>query len=86
MDKAMAAEILRRVRPSVAAIKNEKERKAVADALIASVTGGWESDVEKIIHAAQKNANRAADSGHQTDLDAVQKAYDNLNPHRKENK
>lgn len=86
MDKAMAAEILKRVRPSVAAIKDEKERKAVADALIASVTGGWENDVEKIIHAAQKNANRAVDSGHQTDLDAVQKAYDNLNPHRKENK
>lgn len=86
MDKAMAAEILKRVRPSVAAIKDEKERKAVADALIASVTEGWESDVEKIIHAAQKNAGRAADKAPQADLDAVQKAYDNLNPHRKENK
>ncbi|MCI8661442.1 MAG: DUF2213 domain-containing protein [Lachnospiraceae bacterium] len=86
MDKAVAAAILKQVRPSVAAIKDEKERKAVSDALIACVTGNLEDDTAKIIRAAQKNARRAADSAPKMDLDAIQKAYDSQNPHRKENK
>lgn len=86
MDKAMAAAILKQVRPSVAAIKDEKERKAVSDALIACVTGNFEDDTAKIIQAVQKNARRAADSAPKMDLDAIQKAYDSQNPHRKENK
>ena len=86
MDKAMAAAILKQVRPSVAAIKDEKERKAVSDALIACVTGNLEDDTAKIIQAVQKNARRAADSTPKMDLDAIQKAYDSQNPHRKENK
>ncbi len=86
MDKAMAAAILKQVRPSVAAIKDKKERKAVSDALIACVTGNFEDDTAKIIQAVQKNARRAADSAPKMDLDAIQKAYDSQNPHRKENK
>ena len=86
MDKAVAAAILKQVRPSVAAIKDEKERKAVSDALIACVTGNLEDDTAKIIRAAQKNARRAADSAPKMDLDAIQKAYVSQNPHRKENK
>lgn len=86
MDSAIAAAILKSVRPSVAAIKDEKERKAVADALIACVTAGENSDIAKLIQTAQKNAQKAADRKPEADLDAIQKAYDNMNPHRKENK
>lgn len=86
MDQAVAAAILKHVRPSIAAIKDEKERKAVADALIASVTAGSDSDMAKIIRAARKNATKAADGARNMDMEAVQRAYDNLNPHRKENK
>ena len=86
MDQAVAAAILKHVRPSIAAIKDEKERKAVADALIASVTAGSDSDMAKIIRAARKNAAKAADGTQSMDTEAVQRAYDNLNPHRKENK
>lgn len=84
MDNAVAAAILKSVRPSVAAIKDEKERKAVADALIACVTGGADSDIAKIVQAAQKNAQRAADNKPGMNLDEIQKAYDKMNPHRKE--
>ena len=86
MDKAMAAAILKQVRPSVAAIKDEKERMAVSNAIIACVTQDWASDSEIIIQAAQKNARKLADRSPKMDLEAVQKAYDNLNPHRKETK
>lgn len=86
MDKAVAAAILKSVRPSVAAIKDEKERKAVADALIACMTGNGDSDIAKIIQTAQKNAKKANDGRQAMDLDAIQKAYDSQNPHRKENK
>lgn len=86
MDKAMAAAILKQVRPSVAAIKDEKERMAVSNAIIACVTQDWASDSEIMIQAAQKNARKLADRSPKMDLEAVQKAYDNLNPHRKETK
>ena len=86
MYSAVAAAILKSVRPSVAAIKDEKERKAVADALIACVTAGEDSDITKLIQTVQKNAQRVADRKPEANLDAIQKAYDNMNPHRKENK
>lgn len=86
VDKALAASILKRVRPAIAAIKDETQRNAVADAIIASITDSSTSDTAKIMQAAQKNAEKAATSKPQMDLDAVQKAYDNMNPHRKETK
>ena len=86
VDKALAASILKRVRPAIAAIKDETQRNAVADAIIASITDSSTSDTAKIMQAAQKNAEKAAASKPQMDLDAVQKAYDNMNPHRKETK
>lgn len=86
VDKALAASILKRVRPAVAAIKDEAQRKAVADAIIACVTDSSTSDTAKIMQTVQKNAQKAADSKSGMDFDAVQKAYDNMNPHRKENK
>jgi len=87
MDKALAAAILKRVRPAVAAIQDEAQRKAVADAIIASVTDSeGVSDIAKLMQTAQKNAQHMADRKPAMDLDTIQKAYDNLNPHRKESK
>lgn len=87
VDKAVAAAILKAVRPAVAAIEDEKQRNAVADAIIASVTASdGSSDITKIMQAAQKNALQKQGVSPQTDMDAVQKFYDNMNPHRKESK
>lgn len=82
MDQALAAGILKAMRPTVAAIKDEKQRRAVSDALIRCVTvKDNESDIAKILAATQKNAQKAADSKLVADLDKVQAAYDRLNPH-----
>ena len=83
MDAALAAEILKKVRPAVAAISDEKQRNAVTDALIASVMDK-EGDIAKILQTVQKNAQKAVDSGQKMNVDAIQKAYDKFNPHRKE--
>lgn len=82
MDKAVAAEILKAMRPSVAAIKDEKERKAVSDALINLVTANdAASDIVKIMQAAKDNAvNKSAPK---MDIEKIQAAYDSLNPHNK---
>ena len=85
MDKAVAAGILKAMRPVVAAIKDEKQRTAVADALIQCVTGpDGTSDIAKIMEAAKNNAQKAADTrpNQQKILDDVQAAYDALNPHK----
>ena len=89
MDKALAAEILKAMRPSVAAIKDEAQRKAVSDALINLVTAqDGRDDVAAILRTSQKNAQTAADNRPKAmDTDAIQALYDNLNPHkRKETK
>ncbi len=83
MDTALAAEILKKVRPAVAAISDEKQRNAVADALISSVMDK-EGDIAKILQVVQKNAQKAVDSSQKMDVDAIQRAYDKFNPHRKE--
>lgn len=82
MDKAVAAEILKAMRPSVAAIKDEKERKAVSDALINLVTANdAASDIVKIMQAAKDNA--VSKSAPKMDIEKIQAAYDSLNPHNK---
>lgn len=83
MDTALAAEILKKVRPAVAAISDEKQRNAVADALIASVMDK-DGDIAKILQTVQKNAQKAVDSSQKMDVAAIQRAYDTFNPHRKE--
>ncbi len=83
MDKALAAALLKAARPAVAAIKDEKERKAVSDALIACVTGsGADGDIAKLMKAAQHNAQNVADHKPATDLSTLQSAYDKMNPHK----
>ena len=83
LDKALAAEILKTMRPVVAGIKDEKQRMAVSDALIKCVTAqDGASDIAKIMQAAQKNAQDKAAKSPAADLDALQAAYDACNPHK----
>lgn len=85
MDKALAAGILKAMRPVVAGIKDEKQRTAVSDALIKCVTAqDGASDIAKIMQAAQKNAQKAADSrpDQQKVYDQAQALYDARNPHK----
>lgn len=83
VDKALAVALLKTVRPAVAAIKDEKERKAVSDALIACVTGsGADGDIAKLIKTAQVNAQNVVDHKPAMDLNSLQSAYDNMNPHK----
>ena len=56
-------------------------RKAVADALVSAVKAGKANDTAKIVEAMQ-NAQKPANNS----FEAVQSAYNNLNPHRKENR
>lgn len=83
MDKALAAGILKAMRPTVAAIKDDAQRRAVSDALIKCVTAqDGASDIAKIMQAAQKNAQHTSDNKPQADLDAIQALYDARNPHK----
>lgn len=85
MDRALAAGILKAMRPVVAGIKDEKQRTAVSDALIKCVTAqDGASDIAKIMQAAQKNAQKTADSwpDQQKMYDQVQALYDARNPHK----
>lgn len=82
-DKACvsdAMEILKKVRPAVAAIKDPAEKARVTDALLSSIRG---EDTTASILAASRDA---ADKNIKT-MDKVvedqQKAYDSLNPHKK---
>lgn len=83
MDKALAASILKAMRPTVAAIKDEKQRRAVSDALIKCVSvKDAANDIAKIVQAAHDNAKHIAEPPQEMNLDEVQAAYDKLNPHR----
>lgn len=83
MDKATVKAILAAVRPAVANIKDEAQRKAVSDALAAAVSAKKADDAAKIVDAMQHNVKKGAN----LDIDAIQNAYNQMNPHtRKENK
>lgn len=85
MDKALAAHFLKAMRPSVAAIQDEAQRKAVSDALINLVTASEvKDDISAVLEASKKNAQRAAENKRGAmDYDTIQALYDNLNPHRR---
>ncbi len=85
MDRDMAAGILKAMRPSVAAIQDEAQRKAVSDALIGLVTAkDGRDDTAAILMASQGNAQRMADRGPAAmDMDAIQALYDSQNPHKR---
>ena len=89
MDAALALGILKTMRPVVAAIKDDAQRKAVSDALLGCVAvQDGKSDIASILQASQNNAKKAAGDGLKSmDNDAIQALYDSMNPHkRKENK
>lgn len=86
MDRAQAVGILKAMRPSVAAIKDPAQRKAVSDALISLVTAGDQrDDMAVVLKATQRNAERKAEEGKPAamDLDAIQALYDARNPHKR---
>lgn len=77
-----AVEILRRVRPAVAAIKDKNDRARVTDALISSICG---NDVEAVLSATKDAAMKNANSNNpQKAVEEQQKLYNSRNPHKKE--
>lgn len=83
MDRSMAAGILKAMHPAVAAIKDEKERLAVSDALIRLVMAeDTQDDISAVLKASQANGKKAAANMVTVDTDAIQDAYDSMNPHR----
>lgn len=83
MDRSMAAGILKAMHPAVAAIKDEKERLAVSDALIRLVMAeDTQDDISAVLKASQANGKKAAANMVTVDTDAIQDAYDAMNPHR----
>ena len=84
MDAETARNVILQMRPVIAGISNEKERKAATDALLALVKRPTaDSDAAKIANAAQANAQVKAQNRPATDLDAIQKLYDARNPHKR---
>lgn len=82
-DRAVMAEVVKRMRPAVAAIKDAADRKKVTDSLIECMTDkGVMSDIAKIMQVTQKNAATMTDKRQGLDLDACQSAYDAMNPHK----
>lgn len=82
-DRAAMAEVIRQIRPAIAGIKDDADRKAVTDSLVACLSdGGTANSIAKIAQAAQKNAAKLADQKPAVDLDAYQSAYDAMNPHK----
>ena len=83
MDRSTAAGILKVMRPAVAAIKDEKERLAVSDALIRLVMAeDTQDDISAVLKASQANGKKAALNMVTVDTDAIQDAYDAMYPHR----
>lgn len=85
MDQALAVGILKAMRPVVAAIKDEAQRRAVSDALLNCVAvKDGSSDISAILQVSQKNAKKAEDNKPAgMNNDAIQALYDAMNPHRR---
>ena len=83
-ETADAKSLIAALRPSIAAITDEAQRKAVTDALMSFVQTPATNDAAKVAETVAKNA--ATKKNPTCDIDAVQKLYDACNPHiRKEN-
>lgn len=84
-DESMDKAILTAMRPAIANIKDEAQRKAVTDALMSALSKKTANVAGNIVEAMQHNAS--AKKGAALDIDSIQNAYDQLNPHtRKETK
>lgn len=75
-----AMEILKKVRPAVAAIKDPAEKARVTDALLSSIRG---EDVTASILTATKDAATKKVKSMDRIVEEQQKAYDSFNPHKK---
>lgn len=78
VSDAAAAHILKTLRPEVAKISDEKTRKAVSDALINAVSVKT-NDIAKVLDAQASFQSKKTE----TNLDEVQNAYAQMNPHTK---
>ena len=84
VDKALAASILKAMQPTVAGIKDAKQRTAVADALIRCVTTKDSANgIGQLLHVSQAAAKKRASTKKTVDYDAIQASYDAMNPHKK---
>lgn len=87
MDSA-TIELLKRVKPAVASIKDPKEKARVVDALIGTVKGS--AVMDGILSATRSSAAKAADATARTNYEKIcadsENAYAERNPHKKEAK
>lgn len=87
VDAATAKAVISALKPAIAGITDEAQRKAVTDALLTAVKRpvAAVSDNAKIAQAAAKNAAQKASKAPKTDIESIQALYDACNPHlRKE--
>lgn len=84
-SKDAAVELLKNIRPAVAAIQNKEERARVVDALLSTFQDS--NVMNNIMDAAQAGAKKAADAAAKTNYERIcaeqQAAYDARNPHKK---
>lgn len=82
--KDAAVELLKKVRPAVAAIQDKKERARVVDALLSTIKGP--NTVGTIMQAAQdsarKNAEETRRNNYQKMCEDAESAYAARNPHK----
>lgn len=82
--KDAAVELLKKVRPAVAAIQDKQERARVVDALLSTVQGP--NTVGTIMQAAQdsarKNSEDARRTNYQKMCEEAENAYASRNPHK----
>lgn len=82
--KDAAVELLRKVRPAVAAIQDKQERARVVDALLSTIKGP--NTVGTIMQAAQdsarKNSEEARRTNYQKMCEEAESAYAARNPHK----
>lgn len=81
-----AVELLRKVRPAVAAIQDRQERARVTDALLSAVSGkdAFGGIAKAALDAAQANANKASMNKYDKICKESEEAYASRNPHKKE--
>ena len=85
MARDSAVQLLKKVRPAVAAIKDKQERARVVDALISTVKG--QNMVGDIMKAAQDSARKNSEESKRTNYEKIcaeaESNYASRNPHKK---
>lgn len=81
---AAIIDVLKKVRPAVAAIADKEERARVADALLSAIKG--EEKTAEIVSAAKDAAENTRKKSYEDICREQKAAYDALNPHKKGDK